>query len=330
MSLTKARDLLRLAEMAAARHSGITLADIAEEFGSDHRTAQRMARALEEVFENVEITTDTERRRHWRLDDSRLVQMQGLRDRELVALEMGIRRASRDGAENEARALTSLRDRLLATMPKPHARRAEADAEAILEAHGFASRPGPRTRAAPLVLETITEALKGPFMLEIEYAGRGNDTPRTRRLEPYGLILGVRRYLVAREQGRGNTMLHFRLDRIRSIRLHDTVFSRDPDFNLEQHTARAFGSFHSDAEFGEVVWRFDASVADVAREFLFHPEQEMQDEADGALTVRFQASGWLEMAWHLYQWGNKVSVLAPPQLADMVAGAQRGDFPALP
>ena len=50
MAYAKARDLLRLAEMAAARHGGVSLAEIAEEFGVDHRTAQRMSRALEEVF----------------------------------------------------------------------------------------------------------------------------------------------------------------------------------------------------------------------------------------------------------------------------------------
>ncbi|KPP98464.1 MAG: putative transcriptional regulator [Rhodobacteraceae bacterium HLUCCA12] len=330
MSLTKARDLLRLAEMAAARYAGITLADISDEFGTDHRTSQRMVRALETVFDNVEITTDVERRRHWKLRDTRLVAMQGVRDSELVALEMSIRRATRDGAENEVRSLESLRDRLLATMPGAHARRAEADAEALLEAHGFASRPGPRTRAAPLVLETIAEALKGPFTLEITYAGMNTVDPTPRSLEPYGLLLGIRRYLVAKEPARDQAMRHYRLDRIRQARLGETLFRRDPDFNLNDHSARAFGSFHSDAEFGEVVWRFTPAAAKVARDFVFHPRQSFTEEPGGALTVRFQACGWLEMAWHLYQWGDAVEVLAPRELAEMVNSTQRGDFAALP
>jgi predicted DNA-binding transcriptional regulator YafY len=63
MSLAKARDLMRLAEMAAARHQGVSLAEIAEELGADHRTAQRMARALEDTFPGIEIRTDEDRRR---------------------------------------------------------------------------------------------------------------------------------------------------------------------------------------------------------------------------------------------------------------------------
>jgi predicted DNA-binding transcriptional regulator YafY len=54
------------------------------------------------------------------------------------------------------------------------------------------------------------------------------------------------------------------------------------------------------------------------------------DEADGGLTVAFTASGWVEMAWHLYQWGDKVKVIAPPELRAMVQGHQRGDVGVLP
>ncbi len=63
---------------------------------------------------------------------------------------------------------------------------------------------------------------------------------------------------------------------------------------------------------------------------MFHPLQSVTDEEDGSLIVRFHASGHLEMAWHLYLWGDAVEVLAPDRLREMVAGFQRGDFPALP
>ncbi|WP_096787627.1 YafY family protein [Rhodobacter sp. CZR27] len=332
MSFAKAADLLRLAEMAASRHMGVGLQDIEEEFGVDHRTAQRMTRALEERFPNVETVTDDQRRKFWKLKagDARLMLAQGIRDSELAALEMGIRRAGRDGATNEVAALTSLRDRLLSVMPGPHARRAEADAEAMLEANGFASRPGPRVRRDPLALATIAEALKGPYVLTISYAGSRDNSSRERLLEPYGLLLGTRRYLVAKVQGGDGQFRHFRMDRIASARLEPHSFCRDPAFNLEDHAARAFGSYHAEPEYGEVVWRFAPAAADVAREFVFHPRQQLTDEPDGALTVRFHASGWLEMAWHLYQWGDAVEVLAPEELRRMSEGFRRGDFAALP
>lgn len=329
MSLEKAKSLLRLAELAASRHGGVSLQQISEEFAVDHRTAQRMTRALEEAFDQVEILVGEDRRRHWRLKDARLLRLQGLRDSELVALDMGIRRAERDGATHEVRALSALRDRLLATMPRSHARRAEADAEAILEAQGFASRPGPRIRVAPRVLETIVEALKGPFRLSVLYQTPGDSAPRERVLEPYGLLLGTRRYLVARETGTEG-LRHYRLDRMQRALLAPEIFQRDPGFDLAAHAARAFGSYHSEAEQAEVVWRFSPGAAETAAEFIFHPDQQTSRDQDGSLTVRFTACGWLEMAWHLYQWGDQVEVLAPEALRSMVQPGRRSGFAALP
>lgn len=286
-----------------------------------------MTRALEDTFDQVEVLVGEDRRRHWRLRDTRLLGMRGLRDSELVALDMGIRRAERDGAPHEVKALTALRDRLLATMPPSHARRAESDAEAVLEAHGFASRPGPRIKVAPMVLETLVEALKGPFRLKILYRSPGDDPARERVVEPYGLLLGARRYLVARE---GGGLRHFRLDRMQHAALEPEIFERDPRFDLAARAAKAFGSFHSEVEQAEVIWRFTPEAAGTAAEFIFHPDQVTTREQDGALTVRFTASGWLEMAWHLYQWGDQVQVLAPAALRALVDPGKRSGFPALP
>lgn len=331
MSFQKAADLLRLAELATARYLGVSLTEIEEEFGVDRRTAQRMTKALEDMFPHCITRVDDDRRKFWKLraDDARLMLAQGIRDSELAALELAIRRAEREGLVTEVRALSGLRDRLLAAMPGPHARRAEADAEAVLEAHGFASRPGPRVRVGADLMGVIGAALKGPHMLTVVYAG-GRDPDRERRLEPHGLLLGTRRYLVAREAGGDGRMQHYRLDRITSAKLEADSFARDPAFDLSTHAARAFGSFHADAEYAEVIWRFSPAAASTARDFLFHPTQEMSEEEDGSLTVRFTASGHLEMAWHLYMWGDAVEVLAPEPLRAMVDRHRRGDFPALP
>jgi predicted DNA-binding transcriptional regulator YafY len=121
-------------------------------------------------------------------------------------------------------------------------------------------------------------------------------------------------------------MRHFRFDRIYSIRLENQSFVRKPTFNLEQHAAQSFGSFQSDAEYGEVVWRFLPAAKEVARSFVFHPEQEVAEEADGSLVMKFHTSGHLEMACHLYCWGDAVEVIAPVALRELVAHNCRQDF----
>ena len=117
MSFQKAQDLLKLAQLAAARHRGVSLPDISQEFGVNLRTAQRMVRAMESIFPSLTFSTDNDRRRWWKLRDTTMIGMQGIYDRELVALEMSIRRAEREGAQSEVEALQALRGRLIATLP---------------------------------------------------------------------------------------------------------------------------------------------------------------------------------------------------------------------
>src|SRR6056297_3853978 len=107
MSFRKALDLLRLAEMASARYQGVSLADIETEFEVDRRTAQRMTRALQDAFPHVTAGTDTERRKRWKIPagDLKTILSQGVRETELTALEMSIRRAERDGATSDIAAL---------------------------------------------------------------------------------------------------------------------------------------------------------------------------------------------------------------------------------
>lgn len=328
---TKAIELMRLADMAAARPEGVSLQDIETSFGVNHRSAQRMARALETVFTTVSVRVDENRRKWWSLSgDERLLRLQGIRDDELSALEMGVRRAMMVGALTEARALEALRDRLIAAHPACEVRRAETDAEALLQARGHACRPGPRAAYEPEILEMIEAALKGPFRLELTYHGERDEEPRMRLVEPYGVLFGLRCYLVCREPDVDDRLRHFRLDRILHARHRNETFPRDPDFDLDRHAARSFGSFHSKSEFGTVIWRFDRRAAPVAREYVFHPNQLMEDGDEGALIVTFDACGWLEMAWHLYTWGDTAEVIAPEELRQLVENHQRGDFPALP
>ena len=330
---SKTHELLRLADMAAAHEDGVTLEEIKQSFSITHRSAQRMTQALMQAFPSAVVTGG--KRGHpkrWSLaGDERLLHLKGIGDDELAALDMGIRRAEREGALTEARAMEALRDRLVILAPRPELRRAEADAEASLQARGFAARPGPNRQYNPAILDIIDFALKGPFKLELSYLGETDEQPRQRVVEPYGVLFGFRCYLACREPNASDTRIrHFRLDRILEVRRLTDSFIRDPEFDLAQHAGRAFESFHSETEFGTVIWRFNSRAAPVAREYVFHPNQFMQDDDDGGLIVSFEAAGWLEMAWHLYKWGDTVEVIAPDQLRLLVKDHQRADFPSLP
>lgn len=120
------------------------------------------------------------------------------------------------------------------------------------------------------------------------------------------------------------------MDLIHSVETLDESGNLADDFSLEDYAAQSFGVYQDPAQFGEVIWRFTPEAAARAAAFRFHPKQVLEWQDDGSLIVRFHAAGWLEMTWHLYQWGNKVEVIAPEGLRSMVSGHQRSDFDALP
>jgi predicted DNA-binding transcriptional regulator YafY len=331
VSFWKAEQLLALATLVAARHAGVTLDDVIERFSVSKRTAQRMLRALEAQFPDTAVASDGEGRKRWRLPSAPLRDLMTLSAEELAALDLAVETLKRSGLAVEADDLLRLREKVMALVPRSKAARLETDHQVLLEAQGLAARPGPRQRVDRKIIAAIAEALKACRILEITYRSRGEPEPRSRRLAPYGLLTGIRRYLVARpeEDLSGKPRLYV-VENILSARVSTDPFTRDAEFNLQDFARRSFGVFQHPEEYGEVVWRFSPKAAAQARGFEFHPKQILEEQPDGGLIVRFRASGHLEMAWHLYMWGEEVEVLAPDVLREMVHGHQRSDFPSLP
>jgi predicted DNA-binding transcriptional regulator YafY len=331
MSFEKARQLIELATFVAARRMGVTLGDVGERFCVSRRTAQRILHALEAQFPDTESGFDEEGHKRWRLQTGALRDLLTLTSDELAALDLSIETLKRNSQGVEATVLRSLREKILALVPRSKIARLETDHEALLEAQGLAARPGPTARLAPEIASTISTALKASERLKIVYHSRGSAKPTARVVEPYGVLIGIRRYLVAKPKGDASGPLRYYVaEKIQSAELTGEIFERDPGFDIDQHAQKAFGAFQNDAEFGEVIWKFKPEVAAHARAFLFHPTQVLEDQPDGSLIVRFSASGHLEMCWHLYMWGDQVEVLAPAILRRMVDPYRRSDFLALP
>ena len=60
-----------------------------------------------------------------------------------------------------------------------------------------------------------------------------------------------------------------------------------------------------------MVLRFAPGAARDASNFVFHPDQTTEPNDDGSLTVRFEAGGIDEMCWHLFTWGESVTIEEP-------------------
>ncbi len=328
MRYEKADNLLQLAlELQAARH-GLSLADIEARCGVGRRTAMRMRDAISRNFPQLEELAVDGRTKRWRLPPGTLDRLVAFTASELAALESAARLLERDNREDEAAELVGLSAKLRALLRPDVARRVEPDLEALLEAEGLAARPGPRPCIQVGVVEDLRQAIMSCRKVKLQYRNRRTKKVNERLVHPLGFLHGHRHYLVAfHENPKANNVVLFALPHIQSIQITEASFERDPGFNLDEFAARSFGLYQGEPM--DVVWKFAPEAADDAKEFIFHPSQQVEKQPDGSLIVRFRAAGDLEMAWHLLTWGDAVEVLEPKSLADMVAGHQVA-WPALP
>ena len=111
---------------------------------------------------------------------------------------------------------------------------------------------------------------------------------------------------------------NWRLDRIHDIKVTGDWGARPEDFSLQAYADESFGIYQDDTE--DVVLRVTPEGAEDALRSRFHAKQKVEPQEDGGVIVRFRASGMRELAWHLFTWGDKVEIVAPQALKDMMAG----------
>ena len=210
------------------------------------------------------------------------------------------------------RSLERLSGKLRAAMRPEALRRAETDLELLMQAEGSAMRPGPRPLLPPGLLAALRHAILASSEIGFSYQ-RAEQTKRVARLaHPLGLLHGQQSYLVASLPGTPGDPTLFRLDRMHELRIGKHSFTRDTHFNLSAYASRSFGVFQEDPI--SVCLRFSPASAPDARNFHFHPTQTLENAADGALLVRFEAGGREEMIRHILTWRAEVTIVSPDTL----------------
>jgi predicted DNA-binding transcriptional regulator YafY len=314
--------VLQLALDMQGSRLGLSLADIESKFRVSRSTARRMRDAVMRNWPQIERIVDDEQRPRWRIPVAGAVTPGAVSAEEIADLEAAARLLAAQNQHRRAKALEATARKLRALLPADVVRRLEPDVEVLLEAEGLAMRPGPRPRIRAEFIDTIRRAIKEGRQIYLGYRDRRSGRASGRFLEPYGFLFGNRHYLVGMSPARhpGQARL-FALANITRVSVSRRPFARDPAFSLRAFSERAFGVYQEPPQ--DIVWRFTPEAAPSAGDYEFHPTQQLEPQPDGGLIVRFRAGGLLEMCWHLYTWGDAVTVLAPPELKRKMAGASR-------
>jgi predicted DNA-binding transcriptional regulator YafY len=329
----RADRLIQLAlEMQAAR-GGITLGDIERRFEVSRRTAIRMRDAVIAAFPQADQVPSNDRSKRWRLDGDVVRQIGGITADDLMSLENAAAILVRENMLEQAEGVRGIVSKIRASLAADLMRKIDPDLGALAEAEGIAMRPGPRPAIASSLFAVLRTAIKSCRKVTFAYKSRTGDKAEIRTVRPLGFLYGHRHYLVAQKDGddvagsNSDSVRFFSMPQISKLRLLPESFERDPDFSLDAFVAHSFGVFEEPPV--NVVWRFSAVAAPIARQFQFHQSQTHELCEDGSLIVRFYAGGLLEMAWHLMKWGKHVEVLEPPALRALLP-REMPDWPTLP
>ena len=305
--------VLRLALALQEPGPGWSLERIREHFGGSRRTAERRLDAVRQIFPDLEGRLDGHRKL-WRLPSGRASALLCWQADEIAALELARDRALRARRHDHADALDRVLAKIRSLLLPPSARRLAPDVEALVESEGIAARPGPRPRIDTAHMGTLRHAILACRAVRLGYRRRDGGRLTRPLVHPYGFLHGHRHYLVAWSPKREKLVL-YALPNVTSVALTDEAFERDPAHDVRAFAERSFGVFQDEPV--DVVWRFRrGAAARDAREYVFHPSQELDERPDGSLVVRFRACGLWEMAWHLFTWGDAVQILEPAALLD--------------
>lgn len=312
----KADTILHIALDMQGTAEGLSLEDIQRNYSDkplSRRTAERLRDAIERVFPQMRQANPGELPKRWRLPTGTVSGFATVSAEELTDLAAGVSLLHRENmlvqAENAGRAVSKLR----ALMRPDALARVAPDLEALTEAEGIAMRPGPRPRIDPDVVTALRQAILASRKVKLHYKYRGSGKTGFDTVRPYGFIYGNRHYLVAwSENEQARDFRNFALSNIECVEMLAGAFARRHGFSLREYAERSFGVFQEEPF--DVVLRFSPEAAEDAEEYLFHPSQKFEVQADGSLIVRFRAGGAREMIWHLVTWGDKVVIIKPTSL----------------
>lgn len=314
MRYEKAAALLQLACALAASAEGMTLDEMCAVTGEKRRTIERMRDALQMLFPQLEEILDGASKR-FRIPGGLDGFIQCPTTEELLELGKVVDELRRKKAHLRTQLLDGLNKKIQAAVRQSQLRRIAPDLEALLHAELIAVQAGPRPVEDREVLRIVREAILETRLLRFKYLG-GTKRGAVRQVVPYGIMFGRMNYLIAAEVGTTKPK-HWKLNRIQEIEKLPQIGAPPSDFHLVDFANASFGFFQGTQE-DVVLYVRPHAVDEDFESWRFHPNQIVERQPDGGAIVKFRATGMLELAWHLFTWGNKVEIIAPVSLRELM------------
>lgn len=305
--LNKIEEIIELAMMFQNSFCGLCIDDIQAHFECSRRTAERMKALLFELFpEKIEEVPTSDKKKRWRFVKGTMNVLIKFSANDFANLEY-LKGLSND--ENKKNEIDELIAKIKALTPQKNLQSLDTDVSAIMESEGFAVRQYSGVNIKPDVLEQLRTSMLAFKKVQFNYPIK--DETKTITLNPYGLIIADKYYLVGFNEY-VNSLRQYRVDKITNLAILDEYFEKDENFSLPEFCNNSFSVYQEEPL--NITLEFDKSVADDVLNYNFHPTQKMKTLESGNVQVKFISGGTYAICQELFKWGCSVQIKKPTQL----------------
>lgn len=167
------------------------------------------------------------------------------------------------------------------------------------------------------LFESLLRALFSDRRLAIRYHGRRRDEVSQREISPQRLTSYRDRWYLDAWCHSAEGLRSFAVERIVELDELDRECRRIPAEQLREHFDHAFGIFSGPADHRARI-RFNPEAARWAADEQWHPEQQLEFDADGALELSLPFGSSRELMMDVLRYGADAEVLEPGFLRQRV------------
>ena len=166
--------------------------------------------------------------------------------------------------------------------------------------------------------QVVSESVRKSVVLGFEYKKLNSSSFEKRTIEPYHLACIQNQWYCFGHDINRREMRTFVLARMRNAVGTGQTFTKSKRFSLQDHLKDSLGVFSAKGKHNIRI-RFDKFAAQLVRERIWHPSQQIQELTGGEIELRVTLSSLHEIEPWVLSWGEHAHVLEPKDFIKRLA-----------
>jgi predicted DNA-binding transcriptional regulator YafY len=165
--------------------------------------------------------------------------------------------------------------------------------------------------------QVVSESVRKNGVLKFEYKKLNSSVYEKRFIEPYHLACIQNQWYCFGHDSNRRELRTFVLARMRDAAGTGQTFIKTTKFSLKDHLKDSLGVFSAKGKYNIRI-RFDNFAAQLVRERIWHPSQQIQELTGGEIEFRLTLSSLHEIEPWVLSWGEHAKILGPKQLLNHI------------